>query len=617
MKKLLVFLLAAVFVFSAYGGGGRDRGTQSVKELKYVYAAEIPSLNYYTQGSAVTYEAIATMIDGLVEFNKFGVLIPAVASRWENSADGKVWTFHLRNDVTWVDHNGAKVANVTAHDFVSAAKYVLDQVNASYYEDFYTDYFVNASEYYASTAAGYTGPRVAFDSVGVKAINDTTLQYTLKEPVPYFMSMMNWVPFYPVYGPFLDKVGNEYGISNDKLLYCGAMRLETWRPQNERVYVKNTSYYLANEIHIDKITETYNAEAGVLAPELFRRGEISAASIPPAILDEWLRNPSLAQNIRPSVASWYSYFYAFNFDPQFPAEYEPDNWKIAVNNRNFRKAIFHALNRVAAISTSDPHNPQNHLIKTVTPPNFCDVGGLDYTQVGALARISNQLPTYDVALAERHRNSARTELQAAGAKFPIKVLMPYNSSSTTWAERSQVVKQNLERVLGADFVEIIIYDAPPTNFLGDNRRNGRFALLECNWGPDYSDPETFTDPFFPVGTYNKPSLATGYTSPRTHGDLVRTAKANKTNTLSRYELFAEAEAFLIDEAFIIPFFRSVPGWVANFINPFDANFSSGSMSYSKLNNVRILDKPMNTAEFNVALQQWNTERAAALKAAAR
>ena len=617
MKKLLALLLAVTFVAAVYGGGGRDKGTQALVEIKYVYSAEIPSLNYYTQGSAVTYEAVATMVDGLVEYNKYGVLIPAVASRWENSADGKVWTFYLRSDVTWVDHRGTKVANVTAHDFVAAAKYCLDQDNASYYEDFYTDYFVNAQEYYDSTADDYKGAPVPFTSVGVKAINDTTLQYTLMEPIPYFLSMINWVPFYPIHQPFLDKVGKEYGISNDKMLYNGAMRLETWRPQNERVYVKNATYYLANEIHIDKITETYNAEAAVIAPELFRRGEITEAGIPSTVLDEWLRDRTLSTYIRPSVAGWYSYFYAFNFDPQFPAEYEPDNWKIAVNNRNFRKAVFHALNRVAAVSTSDPHNPQNHLIKTITPPNFCDVGGLDYTQIGALARVSNQLATYDVAQAEQFRNAARAELQAAGAKFPIKTLMPYNSGGTEWAQRVQVVKQNIERVLGADFIEIVIYDAPPTNFLGDNRRNGRFALLECNWGPDYSDPETFTDPFFPVGTYNKPSLATGYTSPRTHGDLVRAAKANKTNSLSRYELFAEAEAFLIEEAFVIPYVRSVPGWVASHLNPFDRNFSSGSMSYSKLNNVRKLDKPISTAEFNTLFQQWNNERAAALKAAAR
>jgi len=615
MKKLLVLLLAVAFAVSAFGAGARDSQAQGVQELRNVYASEIPSLNYYTQGSAVVYEAVAKMVDGLVEYNKYGVQIPAVASRWENSANGLVWTFYLRNDVSWVDFRGNKVANVTANDFVTAAKYCLNQANASYYADFYTNYFVNAKEHYDSTAPNFSGTRVPFEQVGVRAVNDTTLQYTLKEPVPYFLSMMNWIPFYPAYEPFLNQVGKDFGTANDKILYNGAMRLETWRPQNERVMVKNSSYYLANEIHIDRIVETYNAEALVIAPELFRRGEITEALIPTSIVDEWLRNPTLAAQMRPRFAQWYSYFYAFNFDPQFPAEYEPDNWKKAVNNKNFRKAIFHALNREAAVATSDPHNPRNHMIKTITPPNFCDAGGTDYTQIGALARISNQLATYDQALAQQYRNSARTELQAAGAKLPVKVLMPYNSSSSEWAQRCQVVKQNLERTLGADFIEVVIFDAPPTNFLGDNRRNGRFALLEANWGPDYSDPETYTDPFTIGGTYNKPWLAEGYN--QRYQNLLNTAKAEKTNLTRRYQLFAEAEAFFIDEAFVIPYVRHIPGWIANYLNPFDANYSSGSISYAKMNNVRKLNKPMNAAEFNAAMQQWNTERAAALRAASR
>jgi oligopeptide transport system substrate-binding protein len=234
-----------------------------------------------------------------------------------------------------------------------------------------------------------------------------------------------------------------------------------------------------------------------------------------------------------------------------------------------------------------------------------------------MVRIYNQLPTYDTALAQQYRDAARTELRAAGVTFPIKALMPYNSSGTEWAERVQVVKQNIERVLGSDFIELVIYNAPPTNFLGDNRRNGRFAFLECNWGPDYSDPETFSDPFNTSGTYNRPHMATNYTEANgrhAYINLLNEAKAEKTDLAKRFELFAKAEAYLIDEAFIIPYARIVPGWVASYLNPFDSNFSSGSMSYSKLNNVRKLDKPIGAEEFNRLQEQWEREREAALRA---
>jgi oligopeptide transport system substrate-binding protein len=612
MKKLLALLIVGALLVSAVwaGGGAQQQGNT---ELTGVYSGEITTLNYYTDGSFSTYGNVAVLVDGLVEFNKYGILIPNIAQTWSSSPDGLVWTFNLRRDVKWVDYTGKVVANVTANDFVSAAKYCLNQANASYYESFYTDYFVGAQAYYDSTAPGKTP--LNFNTVGVKAVNDYTLQYTLSEPCPFFLTMMNWVAFYPAYEPFLNQVGNQFGTSNDKLLYCGAFRLETWQKQNQQVFVKNTSYYLANEIHITRITNRYNAEASTIGPEMFRRGEVTGATISASILDEWLADPNLAKFIRPTMPEGYSYFYAFNFDPQFPAEYEPDNWKIAVNNLNFRKAIFCALDRLAAMTTEEPHNPQASLMRTITPPAFClPQNGRDYTQTGDLARISNTNP-YNVADAQRYRDLARTELRAAGATFPIKVLMPYLSTDNEWGQRAQVVKQNLERVLGADFIQIMIYDAPPTSFLANNRRNGRFAFLECNWGPDYADPETFTDPFVESGTYNKPWMATGGAGAQ-YITLVNAAKAERLNIGRRFELFARAEAYLIDQAMVIPYGTSTPTWVASFLNPFEGNYSaSSSLSSSKMNNMRKLAAPIGFDEFRRLQDQWNREREAALRAA--
>ena len=625
MKKLLALLLVAMLITAACSKSPATSGgaaAVAVPEITQIYSSEIPSLNYYTQGSAVTYEEVAMLVDGLIEFDKYGIVKPAIARSWENSADGLVWTFHLRNDVKWVDSKGAFVANVTANDFVTAAKYCLDFDKASYYSDFYYSYFVNAWEYFCDKDPDYDGATISdFSQVGVKALDDYTLQYTLIEPLPYFMSMMNWIPFYPAYQPFLDQVGDLFGTSHENFLYNGAMRIESWTPQDSRVLVKNDTYYLANEIHINKITSRYNAEAGTLAPEMFLRGEVKYADLSTAVVDEWLADPAKAKLIRPSLPAGYSYFYAFNFDPHFDNEYEPENWRKAVNNRNFRLAVNHAFNRMTAMYTADPYTPESNLIKTITPPNFCDSGGLDYTQTGALAYVSNQLPTFDEALAKRYRDQARDELRAAGVTFPIKALMPFNSSSSNWADRCQVVKNNIEQVLGSDFIDIVIYSAPPTNFLGDNRRNGRFAFLECNWGPDYADPETFTDPFNDTGTYNKPHLATGYNEANgrhRYLNLLNVAIAEKMDMKKRYELFAETEAFLIQEAFVIPYALSVPAWVASYLNPFEANYSQGSsMSQAKINNMHVLAAPLNTEEFNRLYEQWKTERAAALTAASR
>src|SRR5690606_12590533 len=126
-------------------------------------------------------------------------------------------------------------------------------------------------------------------------------------------------------------------------------------------------------------------EATTLAPELFLRGEIDYADIPSTVLDEWMNDPVKKEQVRPNRTNYYTYFYAFNFNPQFADEFEPDNWKVAVNNLNFRKALFHALDRKAAMLTQEPYTPGNRIHNTITPKNFVDLNGTDYTQLGSLA----------------------------------------------------------------------------------------------------------------------------------------------------------------------------------------------------------------------------------------
>ena len=202
--------------------------------------------------------------------------------------------------------------------------------------------------------------------------------------------------------------------------------------------------------------------------------------------------------------NFYTYFYILNFDPQFDAEYEPENWKVAVNNKDFRKSLYHGLDRVSAMMTLEPYNPQDKLSNTITPKNFVDIEGVDYTQLAPLADITNN-DSFNKDLAVEHKEKAMAALEGK-ATFPIKVLMPYNSGMPDWANRSQVVEQQLENLLGKEYIDIIVEAGPSTGFLAEVRKPGKFALLEANWGPDYADPSTYTDPFTEGGTYNKPEL---------------------------------------------------------------------------------------------------------------
>lgn len=586
-----------------------DSSNEKKSEYRVVYSGEIKTLNYLKTSETNEFAVAANLVDGLIEYDKYGVVQPALAKEWSSNEDATVWTFKLRGDAKWVTHDGKEFADVVAQDFVDGLHYVLDAKNESS-----TAWIATVVK---NGEAFYNGEIKDFKQVGIKATDEHTVEYTLETPTPYFLSMLNYVCFFPVNGEFIEEKGNSFGTTHENFLYNGSYILDKFEPQNERVLVKNETYWDKDNVFIDRIRYKYNKEAATVAPELFLRGEVDTASIPTSIIDEWFKDDKKKSQVRQTQNNFYTYFYALNFNPQFDAEYEPDNWKVLVNNKDFRKSLFHALDRVPAMLTLEPYNPKDLLSNTITPKNFVDIDGLDYTQLAPLADIANQDSfNKDQALAYKEKAMAALEGKAT---FPVKVLMPYNAGSPDWANRSQVVEQQIEKLLGTDYIDIIVEAGPSTGFLSEVRRPGKFALLEANWGPDYADPSTYTDPFTVDGTYNKPELAEGYTEANgksKYQNLVDGAKST-IDTVKRYELFAKAEAFLIDEAFVIPYSVGGSGYVASKLNPFEAQYSPFGVTAEKFKGQRLLDKPMSNDEFKEALAKWEQERADALAKAAQ
>ena len=611
MKRFAVVLLVgALFLAGCAGPAAPSTPTRTSGDYYTVYSGEITTLNYLVTATTNDQSMIANCIDTLVEYDNLGVVKPGLATSWEVSKDGLVWTFHLRKGVKWVTWEGKDYAELAAQDFVDALKYSFNPKNASQTADIAYGVIKNGEKY-------FKGEITDFNQVGVKAKDKYTLEYTLEKPVPYFLSMLTYVSFMPVNGKFLTEVGDKFGTSNKNILYNGAYIMSVFEPENQRVLVKNEKYWDAGNVYIKKLNFKYNKEAATLAPEMFLRGEITGASIPTASLDDWMKDPNKSKMVHPAETSFYSYFYAFNFDPQFEPEYEPENWKIAVNNVNFRKSIFYALDRKAAMLTAEPYSPERRLLNTITPKNFVAAGGKDYTQFGELAAITAR-DSFNKDLAIQYRDKAKQEL-AGKAKFPVKIKMPYNTSSPDWTNRAQVVEQQLENLLGKDYIDVIPVGYPPTNFLTVTRRKGNYAMQECNWGPDYADPETYTDPFYPGGTYNWPEKAVGYTEANgktKYQNLVDAAKAEVSDLAKRYELFAKAEAFLINEAFVIPYAVGGGGYVATKLEPFTSPYAPFGVSELKFKGQIVMDKPMDSAAYDAAFKKWEQDRAAALQKAA-
>ena len=621
-RKLLVFVLCLAMAVSMLAGcGSSDSGSGDGATYRTLYSGEIQTLNYLTTSNTNDFTVSANVIDTLVEYDCYGAIQPSLAETWETSDDGTVWTFHLREGVKWYDNTGAEVADLTANDFVSAMKYVLTSEYESATAQNLFGVIKNAQEYYNGTMSAddpeteeVEGVPIDFSEVGVKALDDYTLEYTLEAPVPYFLSALTYICYMPAYGPLLEEMGASFGAVTDAstIYYCGAYILQEFSPQERRVYVKNENNWDADNVFITRIEQTYNAEASTIAPTMVERDEIDYASLSADIVDEWLNDETKSQMVSLSRSTVdYSYFFCFNFDPNFDAEYEPENWRLAVNNENFRQAIMASIDRLRLLNITSPENAELLVQNTITPGSFAVLDGTDYTEFGDLAAISAR-DSFDETKALEYRDLARTELEAAGATFPIKVYMVANPNETDRDSQYVVLEQQVEGLLGADFVDIIVEAGPSQNFLSEVRRTGNYAFMVCNWGADYADPETWTDPLAMDNNYNFMDLAIEYGGASAdviseYYRLVEAAKAEKVDMNARYEAFAAAESFLIEHALVIPFSISGSDYQITKLNVFEGQYAPFGVSTLRYKGQHLQDDPITMEEFEANYEQWLEE----------
>ena len=647
---------AAAGLLSSCGGSaaGGTAATGDSATYTVLYARQPATLNYLICSADPDLYHGTHCVDTLVEYDSRGKIREGLATSWEWDADTLTWTFHLR-DENWVDYTGAVLGPVTAQDFVDALAYLLNPDYASGTASLVTPYVAGAEDYYnycvwrnnanngtvaedgtryAIDAAGTvtltaadgsttTCPAVDFSSVGVAAVDEHTLTYTLNYDFPGFLSLLNYAPFEPAYGPMLAELGDQFCTSAETACSCGAFYLAEYTPLESWVMKKNPENYDKDNVYIDTVRYIYNQEALISGPEMVRRGEIDQATISSDILDSWLADDTTKDMVsmeRPETGK--SYFYFFNFLPyahQFPnwnttgvdAQYQPDNWAKAVNSTNFRKAFLYAINPAVTLAVTAPEGYENYKLHTITPPSFCaDSKGVDYTECGALAKVTDH---FNETTAKQYRDAAVQELTAAGATFPIKVQYPYNPAVVDWDKQCQVFKQQIEGVLndGFDFVDIIITQGPSDNFLNAVRRAGAYEFMSYYWGADYSDPETEVYPFYQeagdrgtcyafLRTGVEDGIITGETADyvMTYMDMVEKAKAITADLDARYAAFADAEAYLIENALVIPLSLPVPPYIATRLNLWEGQYAPTGFSSNRLKGIHILDHYVSMDEYN-------------------
>ena len=182
-----------------------------------------------------------------------------------------------------------------------------------------------------------------------------------------------------------------------------------------------------------------------------------------------------------------------------------------------------------------------------------------------------------------------------------------------------IVEQQLEGLLGSDYIDVIVEAGPSTGFLSEVRRGGKFALMKCNWGADYADPATWTEPFSDTGSDSylhwRADTAAGVRDIIAEYDaLVAEAKAQVEDMSVRYNTFAQAEASIINHAVIIPYGVEGDGFKATRLNELEAEYAPYGLARQRYKYQKLRTEPMSQNEFNTLYEAWQAERAKALAA---
>ena len=278
--KLKKLLTAALSVLMLAGCGGNKEVTYDTNVYKDYceLGQDLTTLNYLYTWAAVDIRVAVNFVDGLVENDQYGNIIPCLAESWQPNSDYTKWTFKLREGVHWYTKAGEEYAEVTADDFVYGIEYILNPDNVSYNYSF-GFLFDGGKEYWDAKSAGQDAD---FSTVGVKAIDKYTIEYTMDKGTPYFLSALLYNAFYPANRAFVEALPDtdttlgtaSFGSTPDKLLYCGAYIMDEYTPDSFKSYIRNENYWDKANVPFEKV-EVYGVKDKESVREYFERGETS------------------------------------------------------------------------------------------------------------------------------------------------------------------------------------------------------------------------------------------------------------------------------------------------------------------------------------------------------
>ena len=629
-------LLSAGVLVACSGGKSGSSGEQT---FSYVYTTDPDTLDYSISNKKSTSEFTGNAIDGLLEVDKYGNLIPSLAKDWTVSKDGLTYTYKLRKGVKWMTSEGEEYGEVKAQDFVTGLKHAADKKSQAIY---LVQKSVKGLDDYVS------GKTTDFSTVGVKAIDDYTVQYTLSQPESFWNSKTTMGILMPVNGEFLKSKGDNYGqgTSPSSILYCGPYLIKSITSKSSAILEKNPTYWDADNVKISKVKLTYyDGQDSESLIRGFDNGDYTVARVFPNGSNYKSVEKKHKDDIVYTDQGSSTYNLSFNIDRQAyeitkkTTDTQKTSTKKAILNKDFRQAIMFAFNRKAYVAQTNGEAGANKVIRnTFTPPNFVQIDGKQFGDAvekdleaygdewKGVSVADGKDTLYNPTKAKEEFAKAKADLQAQGVEFPIHLDLPTSSTYTDGIKQAQSFKQSVESTLGAENIVIDLNmisedDLQRVTYFAESASQQDWDLNNnLGWGPDYTDPSSYIDITsgksgenansyfgFDAGTDNAAAKAAGFDE---YDQLIEDAHNETKDVNKRYEKYAAAQAWLTDSALLIPIHSDGASPVVRKTVPYSAAFAwtghkGQSFNYKYL---EVQDKVVSAKDYDKARDQWKKEK---------
>lgn len=510
--KVLSLILATLVVGTTFVGCGKKDDASSTAKVdqvvKYNLGAQPktidPGLNNSVEGGIVDVNAF----EGLENVDANNKVNPGVAEKYDVSSDGTKYTFHLRKDAKWSDGKA-----VTANDFYYAWTRALAPETAS-------DYAYQL--YYIKNGEAYNGGKAKVADVGIKVVDDYTLEVTLEAPTAYFLALTAFPTYFPVRKDIVE--ANKEGWANDAKTFVsnGPYKMSEYAQKDHMTFVKNDNYWDKSNVKLDKIQYTL-LDNETSALNAFESGEIDATDLLPAEQKQSLIKDGKAK-VYPYLGT---YYYAINVSNK---NVSADVAK-ALSNASVRKALSMAIDRTAIVEnvTKGGEQPATSYV----PKGIVDSAGKEFKNKDYLKT------TADVEGAKKLLADAG---YPEGKGFP-KLEIKYNTGQGH-QNIAQAIQEMWKKNLGIDVT--LVNEERKVQL--DDLTKHNFMVCRTSWIADYNDPMTFIDMYYTNGGNNNP----GYTNPE-YDKLVDSAKKG-TDAAKRTDDMHKAEDILMNDMPIIPIY---------------------------------------------------------------